>query len=225
MYDDVAVGTTADVAAPIVDIDDTFEGAADPHRGTRADGNSASRLSMVTPPAADDATATAAPVAAALLEPRAVTDGERRNAASAADTGMDIDTDPSPAVIAPPTAEHISPFLLHVRRRAADDAAAPPPDVTGGTADGATATAASAADTGIDDASGASATEAGVAAHEAIGAAAQPAPKRTRKRKYAPAYHGRRQRRRCSDRRDLDGTVRAPDSGGAEAGGDGGSRV
>ena len=53
-------------------------------------------------------------------------------------------------MIAPPTAEHISSFLLHIRRRAADDAAPPSPDVTGSTADGATATAASAAGTGMD---------------------------------------------------------------------------
>ena len=45
---------------------------------------------------------------------------------------------------------------------------------------------------------------------------------RRRKRKYAPAKTKRRQRRRCSDRPDLDGAVHAPDSGGAQAGGDGG---
>ena len=57
---------------------------------------------------------------------------------------QDVDTDPSPAMIVPPTAEHISSLLLHTRRRAADDVASLfSPDVTGSTADGATATAAS----------------------------------------------------------------------------------
>ena len=45
-------------------------------------------------------------------------------AASAADTGMEADTDPVPTTTAPPTAEHISSFLLYIRRRAADDATA-----------------------------------------------------------------------------------------------------
>ena len=63
--------------------------------------------------------------------------------------------------------------------------------------------------------SGASPTEAGLAAQEAIGAAAQPTPKRKRKRKYAPADTGHRLLRlqQWSDRRDLDGAVRAPGSG------------
>ena len=39
-------------------------------------------------------------------------------------TGMEVDTDPVPTMTAPPTAEHISSFLLYIRRRAADDATA-----------------------------------------------------------------------------------------------------
>ena len=47
-------------------------------------------------------------------------------------------------------AEHISSFLLHVRRQAVDNTAPSSPDVTGGPTDSATATAASAAGTGMD---------------------------------------------------------------------------
>ena len=74
-----------------------------------------------------------------------------------ADTGIEIDTDPVPTTTAPPTAEHISSFLLYIRRRAADDATAtaasaaetlatPPfPGVNVDATEGATAHAASAA--------------------------------------------------------------------------------
>ena len=141
--------------------------AADPHREAHAGDDSASHFSATALPTADDATVTAAFAAAtpaAFSSPDVTVgtaDGATAAAASAADTGMGVDTDPSPAVTAPPTAEHVSSFLLHIRRRAADDAtataasaaatpAAPPsPDVTLGTAEGATATAASAADTGM----------------------------------------------------------------------------
>ena len=68
MCDGVAVDMTADVTAPVVDTGDTF-GAADPHRGTRAGGDSASQLSMATPPTAGDTTETAAPVATTLAAP------------------------------------------------------------------------------------------------------------------------------------------------------------
>ena len=68
-------------------------------------------------------------------------DGATATAASAVDTGMDVDTVPSPARVAPPTAEHVSSFLLHIRRRATDEAASSSPDATEGTVDGATATA------------------------------------------------------------------------------------
>ena len=46
--------------------------------------------------------------------------GATAAAASAADAGMDVDTDPIPAVAAPPTAEHISPFLPHIHQSATD---------------------------------------------------------------------------------------------------------
>ena len=86
--------------------------AADLHRGTRAGGNSASRLSVTAPLAADDATATVASVAATLTASSSpdvtvgTADGATAVAASAADTGMDVDMDPSPAAAAPTTAEH-----------------------------------------------------------------------------------------------------------------------
>ena len=38
---------------------------------------------------------------------------------------MDVDTDPVPATTAPPTTEHISSFLLHIRWRAAHMAVDP----------------------------------------------------------------------------------------------------
>ena len=129
---------------------------------------------------ADGATATTTSAVATLAASSSpdvvvgIAHGATATTASAADTGMDVDTDPSPAVIAPSTAEHISSFLLHIRRRAADDAAPSSLDVAGSTVGGATATAASAADDGLGGISGASPTEAGVAAHEAISAAAQP---------------------------------------------------
>ena len=95
-----AVGTTAaDVAAPIagIGIGGTF-GAADPHRGTRAGSNSASHLSVVFPPAADDATATTASAAATLAassSPRMEVDnadGATAASALAADAGVGIVT-------------------------------------------------------------------------------------------------------------------------------------
>ena len=46
-------------------------------------------------------------------------------AASAADTGMDVDEDPIAAATTPPTDEHISSFLLHICRQAADVAVDP----------------------------------------------------------------------------------------------------
>ena len=70
---------------------------------------------------------------------------------------MEVDTDPVPTTTAPPTAEHISSFLLYIRRRAADDATAtaaiaaetlailPSPDVNVDATEGTTANAASAA--------------------------------------------------------------------------------
>ena len=85
-------------------------------------------------------------------------DGATATAAPATDTGVDVDTDPSPTTTAPPTAEHISSFLLHMRRRAAYDATATAASTAAVLAvspfsdvieDNATAIAASAADTGM----------------------------------------------------------------------------
>ena len=105
--------------------------AADPRREAHAGNGSASHFSATAPPAADDATATAASAAATLAASSSpgvtvgTTDGATGNAATAARTGMDIDTDPVPATTAHPTAEHICPFLLHIRRSAADMAVDP----------------------------------------------------------------------------------------------------
>ena len=72
---------------------------------------------------------------------RDVADGITAAAASATDTGMDVDTDPSPAATGLPAAEHISSFLLHIRRCADDKVAglvlhAAPPDTGAGVAVG-----------------------------------------------------------------------------------------
>ena len=122
-------------------------------RADCAGGDSASHFSVATPPAAGDATETTTSAAATLADSSSpdvamdTIDSTTAAAASAVDTGVDADTDPSAAVVAPPTTEHISSFLLHIRRPAAgDDAASSSPDMAGGSADGATATAASAAD-------------------------------------------------------------------------------
>ena len=111
-------------------------------------GCSTSQFSVAALSAADDATATitsAAATSAASSSPdvavRTADGATTATAASAVGTGMDVHTDPSTAMIAPPTAEHASSFLLHIRRRTADDAASSSPDATEGTADGATATA------------------------------------------------------------------------------------
>ena len=83
--------------------------------------------------------------------------GATATAASAADTGVEIDTDPVPTTGAPPSDEHISSFLLYIRRRAADDATATAssaaetlatprsPDMNVDATEGATANTASAA--------------------------------------------------------------------------------
>ena len=82
---------------------------------------------MMPPPAAGDTaipTKSAAVALAAYPSPDVVVDtvdDTTAATASAADIGMDADTDPSPAVVALPTTEHISSFLLHIRRRVAGD--------------------------------------------------------------------------------------------------------
>ena len=47
--------------------------------------------------------------------------GATATAVSIADIGTEVGMDPVPAMTAPPTAECISSFLSHIRRRAADD--------------------------------------------------------------------------------------------------------
>ena len=111
---------------------------ADPHQGTRAGDSSSSHFPMVPSPAVDDTTMPTAPAATTLTASSSLdvtvgtAAGATATAASAAGTGMEIETDPVPTTTTPPTAEHISSFLLCIRRRAANDA---------------TATAASAAET------------------------------------------------------------------------------
>ena len=105
------------------------------------------------------------------------TEGATANAASAAVFSFgssDI------SVFPPPATDDATMPTASVAATLADS---PFPDMAMGTADGATATAASDADTGMRDASGASI---GVAVHATVGAAAQSAPARKRKRKYAP---------------------------------------
>ena len=86
---------------------------------------------------------------AASPSPDVAEEDATATAASAADSGMDFDMDSVPAATAPPTAEHISPFLLHIRQRAADMAvdpalgAATPADTAGDTPRGRTQNGAS----------------------------------------------------------------------------------
>ena len=82
---------------------------------------------MIPPPAADDTAMPTASATATLAAPPSpdvivgTVDDATAAAASAADTGMGADMDPSPAVFAPPTTEHMSSLLLHIRRQAAGD--------------------------------------------------------------------------------------------------------
>ena len=160
--------------------------------------------------------------------------------------------DPVPTTNVPPTTGRISSFLSYIRRSVADDAtataasaaetlAAPPSldvnvDTDGGTTASAGATDATVGgyDAAVGDLSppatddatmptaSAAATLADFPSPGVAGGSAKTKRKRD-KRKYAPAKAGRLQRRWCDDGRVLDGEVRTPDSGGAQAGGDGGS--
>ena len=144
MCDDTVAQMTADVATPVVSTDDALS-AADPHRDARAGSCSASRLSMTTPPTAGQSTQTTTPAATHLAAPfpldmtRDADDGATAATASATDTGVHVDTDPNPATTGLPADEHISSFLLRIRRRADDKAAglvldAAPPDTGAGVA-------------------------------------------------------------------------------------------
>ena len=87
-------------------------------------------------------------------------DGATATAASAADTGMDVDTDLVPTTTAPPTTQHISSFLLHIRWRAAHMAvdpalgAATPVDTVDNTSRGHTQNDTSISGPGDDDVAG-----------------------------------------------------------------------
>ena len=144
-------------------------------------------------------------------------------------------------IAAPPTAEHISSFLLHIRQRATDAAgdpalsAATPADTADDTSRGHTndpdddtpainVDIASTVDitADIDDATmtvdhGADAQPNGDASVVPVGQ------QRQRKRRCSPAKIERQQRRRWYDGQDLGDTARTPDSGGAQTGGDGGA--
>ena len=144
MCDDTVAQVTVDVATPVVSTDDALS-VADPHRDTRAGSCSASRLSMATPPTAGQSTQTTTPDATHLAAPfpldmtRDTDDGATAATASATDTGVHVDTDLNPATTGLPADEHISSFLLRIRRRADDKAAglvldAAPPDTGAGVA-------------------------------------------------------------------------------------------
>ena len=100
---------------------------------------------MATPPATGESTQTATPAATHLAAPfpldmtRDADDGATAATASATDADMNVDTDPYPAATGLPAAEHVSSFLLHIRRCADDKAAglvlgAAPPDTGAGVA-------------------------------------------------------------------------------------------
>ena len=170
MYDDVAVGTnplllstvTTHSVSPLLSLV-----AADPGTGMDIDtaddlfvdisvfasasvwgGGDEVTAAIPAPPTADDAIATATSAAAtpaASSSPDVAggtTDGARATATSAAGTSIDVDTEPVPVATVPPTAEHISSFLLHIRRHAAGIAvdpalgAATPTDTAVGTSRG-----------------------------------------------------------------------------------------
>ena len=134
-----------------------------------ATGGSADHFSTPAPPAARDTTTTdestsetsTAPPPPPFHVPEDANDGALAASVSP-NVVLGTDTDPVPAETAPPTAEHISSFLLHTRRRLADNAtatsasttpvltASPFPDMTVDTAEGALATAAPATDAGMD---------------------------------------------------------------------------
>ena len=137
-------------------------------------------------------------------------------------------------------------FLSHIRRRAADKATSSSHDMTVSSADGDKATATSAIDTGDVGMEGsASAPPADVTTNNtvnpigfggtipmgpsddthAVNSDTATSPTLKRKRKYSPAKVGQRRRRWCNDGRDLNNTTRTLNSGGAQAGGDGGSGV
>ena len=168
--------TTADPSATATSAATTFVASSSPD----ANEGSADHFSAPAPPATRDTTATDEPTTETPTVPPPppfhVPEGAKDDAlAASSPPGVALnaadgvtaaatsatDTDPVPAVTAPPIAEHISSFLLYTRRRLADNAtataasiapvlpASPFPGVTVGTAEGATATAAPAADTGM----------------------------------------------------------------------------
>ena len=54
-----------------------------------------------------------------------ITDTIDANITDTTEFHQDVATDPGPTIAAPPTAEHISSFLLHIRQRATDTAGDP----------------------------------------------------------------------------------------------------
>ena len=143
--DDIAAHMTAEVAAPVVGTDGLFS-ATDPRRGTRAGSYSAPRLLMASPPMADRSTQTATlttthmAVSFPLDMTRDPGAGATAAAASTTDTGMAVGTDLNPATADLLADEHISSFLLRIRRRADGEVAglvlgaAPSDTGTGGAA-------------------------------------------------------------------------------------------
>ena len=140
--------------------------------------------------------------------------------------------------------DDISTFLLHIRR-AADDAASslshnvivnpgnvdaggrastPPTDMTIDSTNKPTDAATS--PTLKDDTATSPTLKRDAAASPTLNdSGTNASPTLKRKRKYAPARAAQRQCKRWEGRRDLDDTARIPDSGGAQAGGDGEGRA
>ena len=202
---------------------------AGPYRDTGSGGSSASHFSTVPSLATGDATVpvtSTVTILTASLSPDAAVDavaGTTATATSTTGVGVAVDTDPVPVATAPPTAGHISSFLSYIRRSVADGttttatsaagtlATHPSPDVDADTTDG-------------DAAHTASASAASAIAIPSVSSDIRSPTRPKRKRKYAPLKSERRYQRR-EDRRDPDNATRAPDSGGAQSGGDERSRV
>ena len=149
---------------------------ADPHRGTRAGGSSASHFSVMPPPAADDATTPTASAAATLADSSSpdVTVGTADDATAAAPPTVrrrDDDMAVDPALGATALADASQPPPPAKKRRSPDGAV--------DTADGATAAFAADADGSV--------TTAGDAVGTVNAAATSPSNERCKRRRPNPA--------------------------------------
>ena len=152
---------------------------------------------------------------------------------------QDAATSPSPTITAPPTAEHISSFLLHIRQQATDTAGDPALSATtpADTADDTSRRHTNdpddntpvinvdiSGDTHVVDSHTTASPTFGDNDTHVVNSDTATSPTLKRKRKYSPAQIAQRQRRR-DDRRSLSAADLAPDGGSTQAGGSGGSRV